>query len=96
MNSRQIVVGFLIAAGIAMAVLLMVPVVHAPCIVVHGPTTAFRAQRSAQLFDALLHSGGLAFTGLLLPIHSQQATIQDSGACCNVSSASHLSCTLRC
>ena len=53
MNSRQIVVGFLIAAGIAMAVLLMMPVVHARCIVVHGPTTAFRAQRSAQLFDAL-------------------------------------------
>jgi hypothetical protein len=65
MSSRQMIEALLLIAGLCILVLLMLPVVHVPCIVVHGPTTAMRAQRAAWLLVFLLEAGAFLFTGLL-------------------------------
>lgn len=66
MSSRQIAQGLFMAAGVAMLVLLIVPAVHLPFVVVHGPLTALRAQRAAWLFGLLLRAAAFLFMGLLL------------------------------
>ena len=66
MSSRQIAQGLFMAAGIAMLVLLIVPAIHLPFVVVHGPVTALRAQRAAWLFNLLLRAAAFLFVGLLL------------------------------
>ena len=96
MNSRQIVVGLLLAAGIAVVVLLITPAVHVPYVVLHGPMTALRAQRAAKLFVALIRAAALIFAGLLLPLRSMRTSLEEASACPSVSSPLHLSCTLRC
>jgi len=96
MGSRQMMVGFLLAAGIAVVLLLVTPVVHFPGIVVHGPMTALRAQRAARLFAALIRAAALLFAGLLLRYQTMRTSLQGAMACLKVSSSPHLSCTLRC
>ena len=66
MSSRQIAQGLFMAAGIAILVLLIVPAVHLPFVMVHGPLTALRAQRAAWLFILLLKAAAFLFVGLLL------------------------------
>jgi hypothetical protein len=66
MSSRQIARGLFMAAGIAILVLLVVPAVHVPFVIVHGPMTALRAQRAASLFILLLRASAFLFAGLLL------------------------------
>ncbi|PYY12711.1 MAG: hypothetical protein DMG61_15885 [Acidobacteria bacterium] len=95
MNSR-LIVGLLIAVGIAVLVLLITPTVHVPYIVVHGPMTALRAQRAAALFNALMGAGALLFVGLFLHLGRLWASPQQGIAPVKVSNAPHLSCTLRC
>lgn len=56
------------AAGIAILVLLIVPAVHLPFVVVHGPVTALRAQRAAWLFVLLLRAAAFLSAGTLLTI----------------------------
>ncbi|MBV9074483.1 MAG: hypothetical protein JOZ10_12685 [Acidobacteria bacterium] len=67
MSSRQIVEVFLLTAGLCIVVLLMTPVVHVPCIVVHGPASALRAQRAALLFVLLMQAAAFLFLGILSP-----------------------------
>ena len=62
-----------LTAGLSILVLLMIPVVHVPCLVVHGPTTALRAQRAAWLLNFLLRAAAFLFIGMLLPMLAQQA-----------------------
>ncbi len=65
MNSRQLAYGLFLAAGIAILVLLIMPAVHVPFIVVHGPVSALRAQRSAWLFRLLVQAAAFLLAGLL-------------------------------
>lgn len=67
MSLRRIAQVVFLAAGVAILVLLIVPAVHVPFIVIHGPATALRAQRSAALFDLLLRAVAFLFAGVLLP-----------------------------
>jgi hypothetical protein len=66
MSSRQIARRLFMAVGIAILVLLIVPAVHVPFLVIHGPMTALRAQRAASLFILLLRASAFLFAGLLL------------------------------
>lgn len=96
MTSRQMVVGLLLAAGVAIVVLLMTPVVHLPYIVLHGPMTALRAQRAVALFNALLCACASLFVGLLFVLRELRTTSKQGGTTLELSSAPHLSCSLRC
>ena len=77
MSSRQVCYGIFLAAGIAILVLLIMPAVHVPFIVVHGPVSALRAQRSAWLFRLLVLAAAFLFAGLL-PSLSPPMTFQFS------------------
>lgn len=96
MNSRQMVVGLLLAAGIAIVLLLMMPVVHLPYIVLHGPMTALRAQRAAKLFNAFLCACASLFVGSLFVFRELRTTSKQGGTTLELSSPPHLSCSLRC
>ena len=63
MHSRQVIQGLLLTAGIAVVALLILPAVHVPFIVVHGPVSALRAQRAALLFQSLIQMSALTFAG---------------------------------
>jgi hypothetical protein len=67
MSSRQLAYGLCLAAGIAILVLLVMPAVHVPFIVVHGPVTALRAQRSAWLLCLLVQAAAFLVAEVLLP-----------------------------
>ena len=96
MNSRLIVVGLLIAAGIAVLALLITPVVHLPYIVVHGPMSALRAQRAAALFKALLSACASLFVGLVFAIREMRKAAARGSTPFEVSDPLDLSCALRC
>lgn len=68
MNSRLIAQSLFLLAGIAILLLLIVPAVHLPFVVVHGPLTALRAQRAAWLVDFLLRTAAFLCVGFVLPI----------------------------
>ena len=68
MSSQQIPRALFLAAGIAILVLLVVPAVHVPFVVIHGPLTALRAQRAAWLFILFLRAAAFLDAGLLLAI----------------------------
>lgn len=74
MTSQQMVLGLLLAAGIAIVLLLMMPVVHLPYIVLHGPMSALRAQRAAELFNAFLCACASLFVGLLFALRELRMT----------------------
>lgn len=67
MHSRQVIQGLLLTAGIAVVALLILPAVHLPFIVVHGPVSALRAQRAALLFQVLIQMSALTFAGFCIP-----------------------------
>ena len=71
MNSRHIAQALMLTAGLSILVLLMIPVVHVPCVVVHGPTTALRAQRAAWILSFLMRAAAFLFAGMMLPLLSQ-------------------------
>jgi hypothetical protein len=76
MHSRQLIQGLLLMAGIAVVALLILPAVHVPFIVVHGPVSALRAQRAALLFQILIQTSALTLAGFCMrsqdrPRHSQ-------------------------
>ena len=95
MSSRQIAQGLLVAVGLAILVLLMTPVVHCPCIVVHGPTTALRAQRAAILLVVLMRAAASLFVGMLAAMAFRAASRTDSLGVFSINALS-LSCALRC
>ena len=66
MHSRQVIQGLLLAAGIAVVALLILPAVHVPFIVVHGPVSALRSQRAALLFQTLIQMSALTFAGFCI------------------------------
>lgn len=68
MNSRPIAQSLFLLAGIAILLLLIVPAVHVPFVVVHGPLTALRAQRAASLVSFLLRAAAFMFLGFVLPL----------------------------
>jgi hypothetical protein len=97
MNSRLIVVGLFVIAGVAILALLITPVVHVPYIVLHGPMSALRAQRAATLFNTMIGAG---FFLLLFGLHFAQqdlsATSKQGSTTLGLSSPPHLSCSRRC
>ena len=66
MHSRQVIQGLLLTAGIAVVALLILPAVHVPFIVVHGPVSALRAQRAALLFQVLIQASAFTFAGFCI------------------------------
>ena len=66
MHSRQLIRGLLLTAGIAVVALLVLPAVHVPFIVVHGPLSALRAQRAALLFQILIQMSALTIAGFFI------------------------------
>lgn len=68
MSSRRIGRSLFLAAGIAIVALLVMPAVHVPFIVVHGPVSALRAQRMAWLLNFLIRAAAFLFAGLLMPL----------------------------
>jgi hypothetical protein len=79
MSWRQVAYGLLLAAGIAILVLLIMPAVHVPFIVVHGPVSALRAQRSAWLFRLLLQGMAFLLAGFL-PLRSAATVLRRRSA----------------
>lgn len=96
MNSRQIIQLLLLAVAVCIFVLLMVPAVHVPCIVVHGPTTALRAQRAAWLFDFLIRAAAFLFAGMLLTMIPTWTMSQEIFSAVPSSPDLSLRCALRC
>lgn len=96
MSSRQIARGVFLAAGIAILVLLVVPAVHVPFVIVHGPLTALRAQRAAWLFNLLLRASAFLFAGLLLVPLSRRIMPGFCPPPLHSSSPLYLSCAWRC
>lgn len=96
MNSRQIVQLLLLAAGLSILVLLMIPAVHVPCVVVHGPVTALRAQRAAWLFHFLMRAAAFLFVGMLLPLLCQPALFRRILLPISELGDLSLNCALRC
>ncbi len=66
MHSRQVIQALLLTAGIAVVALLILPAVHVPFIVVHGPVSALRAQRAALLFQILIQTSALTLAGFCM------------------------------
>lgn len=66
MHSRQVIQGLLLTAGVAVVALLILPAVHVPFIVVHGPVSALRAQRAALLFQILIQTSALTLAGFCM------------------------------
>jgi hypothetical protein len=95
MGSRQIVQGLLILAGLSILVLLMIPAVHVPCIVVHGPATALRAQRAAWLLTLLIRAAALSDVGMLTVLSLRTVTTGIRIPIC-ATQDSALNCSLRC
>ena len=96
MTSRQMAQGLLLAVGLSILVLLMIPVVHVPCLVVHGPVTALRAQRAALLLDFLMRAAAFLFVGMLLPVLSEPALFGRILLPISELSDLSLNCALRC
>ena len=96
MNSRQIAQLLWLVAGLSILVLLMIPVVHVPCVVVHGPTTALRAQRAAWLLNFLMRAAAFLFAGMLLPTLCRRAIPQHDIVPIPAWSDLSLTCALRC
>jgi hypothetical protein len=98
MSSRQIIRALWLAAGLSILVLLMIPAVHLPCVVIHGPATALRAQRAASLVIFLMQAAAFLFAGRVSPMFSERTmsmcrrAIAQFGAWADVS----LNCALRC
>ena len=84
------------AAGIAILVLLIVPAVHLPFVVVHGPVTALRAQRAAWLFVLLLRAAAFLSAGTLLTIPHPSKEGFCPSALRSAIAVHHLSCVWRC
>jgi len=96
MRSRQTVQTLLLLAGIAILALLIVPAVHLPFVVLHGPMSALRAQRAASLLAFLLRAAAFLFAGLLT---APRVGRQSSQSCPRAVSAANrigLSCAMRC
>lgn len=96
MSSQQTIQALLIALAVCIFVLLMIPVVHVPCIVVHGPTTALRAQRAAWLLDFLIRAAAFLFAGMLLLLVSRWPTTWETVSLIPASADPSLNCALRC
>ena len=96
MSSRQMVQGILLAVGLSILFLFMIPVVHVPCVVIHGPATVLRAQRAAWLFDFLLRAAAFLFVGMLLPLLCQPALFRRISLPISELGDLSLNCALRC
>ena len=96
MRSRQIVQTLLLLAGIGILALLIIPAVHVPFVVLHGPMSALRSQRAASLLAFALWAAAFLFAGPLIGrrfrLHSSQIGIQGFRAANPVG----LSCAMRC
>jgi hypothetical protein len=64
MGSRQIACSLFLGAGIAIVALLIIPAVHVPFIVVHGPVSTLSSQRSAWSLIFLLWAAARVMAGL--------------------------------
>jgi hypothetical protein len=96
MSWRQIAQSLFLAAGIAILVLLILPGVHVPCIVVHGPLTALRAQRAVWLLNLLMWAAAFLFAGVLPPLLCDDANSGFFGPPLTVLAPARLSCAMRC
>ena len=96
MNSRQIAQLLWLVAGVSILLLLMIPVVHVPCVVVHGPTTELRAQRAAWLLNFLIRAAAFLFAGMLLPMLPERESPRGGVLLLTPYNDLSLNCALRC
>jgi hypothetical protein len=91
MRSRQVIRGLFLMAGIAVVALLIMPAVHVPFIVVHGPMSALRAQRAAWVFKLLIQMAALTIAALCVRFDLVAAYEGDASL-----NSSHLSAIMNC
>ncbi len=96
MHSRQLIQILLLMAGIAVVALLILPAVHVPFIVVHGPVSALRAQRAALLFQILIQVSALTFAGFCIRSHGSDWRSQNELQVPLVNFFSNLVYVMRC
>jgi hypothetical protein len=96
MRSRQAVQTVLLLAGIAILALLIIPTVHVPFVVLHGPMTALRAQRAASVLNFLLRAAAFLFAGLLTAPPLRDQNFQIGPRAFTAATPLGLSCAMRC
>jgi hypothetical protein len=96
MRSRQVVQTLLLLAGIAILALLIVPAVHLPFVVLHGPMSALRAQRAASLLNFLLRAAAFLFAGLVGVPQLRRQNSQNGPQVASAANPLGLSCAMRC
>ena len=96
MHSRQVIQGLLLTAGIAVVALLILPAVHVPFIVVHGPVSALRAQRAALLFQSLIQTSALMLAGFCSRSQDRDRHSQNEPSAPLVNIFSHFIYVMRC
>lgn len=96
MRSRQLIQGLFLAAGVAILTLFIIPAVHVPCIVVHGPTSALRAQRSAWLLQLLIQTSAFLIAGLAVWRGRRERNSQWEIDFSVAPMLSRFNCTMRC
>jgi hypothetical protein len=96
MRSPQTVQTLLLLAGIAILALLIIPAVHVPFVVLHGPMTALRAQRAASVLNFLLRAAAFLFAGLLIAPPLSVRDSQTGPRAVSAANSLRLSCAMRC
>jgi hypothetical protein len=96
MRSRQTVQTLLLLAGIAILALLIVPAVHLPFVVLHGPMSALRAQRAASLLAFVLRAAAFLFAGLFTARRLGLQSSQSGPRAVSALTPLSLSCAMRC
>jgi hypothetical protein len=96
MRSRQTVQTVLLLAGVAILALLIIPAVHVPFVVLHGPMTALRAPRAASLLAILLRATAFVFAGLLTARPLRDQNFQIGPRAFSAATPLRLSCAMRC
>jgi hypothetical protein len=96
MGSRQMTHSFFLAAGIAIVALLIVPVVRAPFIVVHGPISNLNSERAALSLTLMLRAAVQMTANPSLSHRAARPIQQTSGGELFNFCPMHRSCPLRC
>ena len=96
MHSRQVIQGLLLTAGVAVVALLILPAVHVPFIVVHGPVSALRAQRAALLFQILIQMSALTLAGFSIRLQNRERHSRNDSQAPLVNCFSNLIYVMRC
>jgi hypothetical protein len=83
-------------AGIAVVALLILPAVHVPFIVVHGPVSALRSQRAALLLQILIQTSALTVAGFCMRPWERRRHSQNELQAASVNFFSNFIYVMRC